>query len=358
MFLIGIWVILYVLSMLTLIFGINRLRLNTNQQKMAQIDEVTIVIPFRNEAHNLENFIRCLKEQSYQPAQWIFVNDHSSDLFVSHFEDLMDFPVRLLHLPEEQIGKKHAIRFGMDHVCTSFCITMDADVVFQKDYIKNLLLVPEAELIILPVRMTAKKWWQYFFTMEYRFTTMLNKGIAGWSRPVNCSGANLMIELASFEAIDDIDDHEHILSGDDMYTLRAFRENNKRIELLENEALVVETATPDTFQETMDQRVRWVSKSGNVADKLNNFLGIWAVGLHLYYLLLVLFSFFSGIYWLTITLVGFKFFLDFLLIVTDKQKNKPNDYLGLFLFEIAYPFYLFALLGFLMLNQPDWKGRN
>lgn len=358
MFLIGIWVLLYTLSILTLVFGINQLRLSRNEKKMAQIDEVTIVVPFRNEASNLGEFMRCLKEQSYQPAQWIFVNDHSSDGFERFFEDVEEYPIRLLHLPIEQEGKKHALRFGMDHVRTEYCITMDADVVFQKNYIKNLLLVPEAELIILPVRMTAEKWWQNFFTTEYRFTTMLNKGIAGWFRPVNCSGANLMIHLSSFEVIDDIEDHEHILSGDDIYTLRAFRMDNKRIEILENQALEVETKTPDSFQEAMDQRVRWMSKSAHVADQLNNFLGIWAVGLHMYYLLLLLFSFFTGIYWLTILLIVFKGGLDLLLIVTDTKQNKPKDYLGLLLFEVWYPFYLFALLGFLMLSQPDWKGRS
>lgn len=358
MFLIGIWVLLYVLSILTLVFGINRLRLHRNNQKMESIDEVTIVIPFRNESINLQRFIQCLKMQSYQPAQWIFVNDHSSDHFEQAFQELESFPIRVLHLPEEQQGKKRALRFGMDHVRTDYCITMDADVVFGKQYVKNLLLMPEAELLILPVQMTSEKWWQHFFSLEYLFTMVINKGIAGWARPVNCSGANLMIHLPSFEAIDDIDEHEHILSGDDIYTLRAFRQHHKRIEIIENEALQVKTATPATFQEVMDQRVRWAGKTAHVSDNLNSFLGIWAVGLHLYYLLLLLVSFFAGIYWLTCLFVVFKMGIDLVLLLTDLKKMTGKHWIGLILFELAYPFYLFALLGFLMVAQPEWKGRN
>jgi cellulose synthase/poly-beta-1,6-N-acetylglucosamine synthase-like glycosyltransferase len=339
------------------LFGINRLRMSRNSKKMMAIDEISIVIPFRNEAHNLEKLMECIYAQRYQPAQWIFVNDHSSDPYIDMIQKMDEFPIRLLHLPEEQRGKKRAIRFGMDHVRTAYCLTMDADVTFGKDYIKSLLLLPEAELLILPVEMTGTKWWQSFFTLEYLFTSLLNKGIAGWSRPVNCSGANLLIDVESFDQVDDIEEHDHILSGDDMYTLRAFRDAGKRIEILENEALKVETGTPNTLSAAMEQRVRWLGKTNHVADKLNNFLGIWAVGLHLYYFLLLIITFFAENYGLTFALIVFKFGCDYVLVRMDKKKLRSFDYLGLGLFEVFYPVYLFGLIGYLMVSQPEWKGR-
>ncbi len=357
MWLIGSWALLYILSILTLLFGVNRLRVSRNTKKMMAIDEISVVIPFRNEAHNLEQFLECIYAQRYQPAQWIFVNDHSSDSYIDLFKEMDAFPIRLLHLPEEQRGKKRAIRFGMDHVRTEYCLTMDADVSFGKEYMKSMLMLPEAELIILPVEMTGKHWWQSFFTLEYLFTTLLNKGIAGWARPVNCSGANLLIHVSSFDQVDDIDDHDHILSGDDIYTLRAFRGSGKRIEIVENEALKVETETPETISEVMEQRVRWVGKTNHVADSLNNFLGIWAVGLHLYYFLLLIITFFAGVYWLTFLIIAFKYGMDFMLVKMDKKQPSSFDLLGLGLFELFYPVYLFALLAYLMVSQPEWKGR-
>lgn len=357
MWLIGPWVLIYMLSILTLLFGVNRLRISRASKKMMSIDEITVVIPFRNEAHNLKAFMECIYAQRYQPAQWIFVNDHSSDAYIDLFNEMDGFPIRLIHLPEEQRGKKRAIRFGMDHVRTEYCLTMDADVEFGKDYMKSMLMLPEAELIILPVEMTGTKWWQSFFTIEYLFTNLLNKGIAGWARPVNCSGANLLIHVSSFDQVDDIEDHDHILSGDDIYTLRAFRASGKRIEIVENDALKVETETPGTLSEVMEQRVRWLGKTSHVADALNNFLGIWAVGLHLYYFLLQVITFFAGIYWLTLLLMAFKFGMDFMLVKMDKKQPERFDLLGLALFELFYPVYLFALLAYLMVSQPEWKGR-
>ena len=60
MWLIGTWALLYVLSILTLVFGVNRLRISRNSKRMMAIDEISVVIPFRNEADNLEKFLECI----------------------------------------------------------------------------------------------------------------------------------------------------------------------------------------------------------------------------------------------------------------------------------------------------------
>lgn len=357
MWLISGWFIAYSCSILGLIFGIQRLRSERTVKKAISIDQITVVIPFRNEAPNLVHFLNCIRSQKYQPVKWIFVNDHSTDDFRKTFVDMGHFPIRLLHLPDEQTGKKQAIRFGMDHVTTDYCLTMDADVQFGSDYVKQLLTVPAADLVILPVEMTTKRWWHSFFTLEYLFTTLLNRGIAGWSRPVNASGANLLFRVDVFESVDDFETHEHIASGDDIYTLRAFRDENKTIEIIENKALCVYTPTPDTIGQTMDQRVRWLSKTGHVGDKLNSFLGIWAVVLHLFYFLLLILTFFAPAIWLTILIIVLKTAFDFALIRMIREKWTIETISGLILFELFYPLYLFALLGSSLFAQPEWKGR-
>lgn len=357
MWLISGWFLAYACSIFGLIFGIQRLRAGRKAGKTLSIDQLTVVIPFRNEAQHLPEFINAIRSQKYQPVQWIFVDDHSSDDFRGLFAGLEQFPVRLLHLPDEQSGKKQAIRFGMDHCTTDYCLTMDADVTFGSDYMKHALAIPAADLVILPVEMTSKRWWHPFFTLEYLFTTLLNRGTAGWSRPVNASGANLLIRIGAFEEVDDLEDHRHIASGDDIYTLRAFRENGKSIEIVEDPALKVYTATPETIGQTMDQRVRWLGKTGHVGDNLNSFLGIWAVLLHLAYFLLLILTFFAPIRWMTILIIVVKAAFDFALIRMVREKWNAETVVGLLLFELFYPVYLFALLGSSLFAQPEWKGR-
>jgi poly-beta-1,6-N-acetyl-D-glucosamine synthase len=357
MWLISGWFIAYACSILWLIFGIQRLRSERTTRKSLSIDQLTVVVPFRNEAANLVHFLNCIRSQKYQPVQWIFVNDHSGDDFRGLFAGMGDFPVRLLHLPDEQQGKKRAIRFGVDHTTTDYCLTMDADVTFGSDYMKHMLAVPAADLVILPVEMTAKRWWHAFFTLEYQFTTLLNRGVAGWSRPVNASGANLLFRIDVFEEVDDFEEHEHIASGDDMYTLRAFREAGKCIEIVESDSLKVTTETPPTIGEVMDQRVRWLTKTGNVGDKLNNFLGFWAVALHLAYFLLLIITIFAPAIWLTTLTFTLKITFDFALIRTIRTKWNAEAVTGLILFELLYPVYLIGLLGSSVFSQPEWKGR-
>lgn len=351
------WLLVYALSITALIFGIQRLRLAREQKKQLSIDEISVIIPFRNESERLPEFLKCIHAQRYQPVQWIFVNDHSEDDWRSCFKGYESFPIRVLNLPEDQRGKKRAIRYGIDHATTDYVVTMDADVTFGKEYMKEMLIMPEAQMVILPVEMTAKSWWQQFFALEYLFTSLINKGAAGWFRPVNCSGANLLLEVKSFDEVDDIEEHDQILSGDDMYTLRAFRQAKKRVEIIESEALTVYTATPNTFSEVMEQRTRWVNKTGNVKDNFNSFLGIWAVLLHLFYFFLLIVTFFGNEAWVTLILIVIKGGIDMALLAMRKKKWTPELLLGLVLFECFYPFYLFALLGSVMFSQPEWKGR-
>lgn len=357
MWFVSIWFLLYAISIFGLIFGIQRLRLANSQKPQMSLDEVTVVIPFRNETKNIQKLISCIRSQRYQPAQWIFVNDHSDDDFLPFFKDLEHFPYRLLNLPPEQRGKKRAIRFGVDHVRTEYCLTLDADVWFGKEYIKSLLVMPEADMVILPVEMVGKRWWHNFFTLEYLFTTLINRGVSGWLRPVNCSGANLLFKVSSYDEVDDIEEHDHILSGDDMYALRAFREAGKKIEVAEIPQVKVYTETPETFAETMEQRVRWMNKTGNVGDSLNSFLGIWAVGLHLSYFLLLLLSWFAGAQWFTLLTILLKGSLDLALIRMDTKSLDAKTITGLLLFEFGYPIYILALIGNAMFTQPEWKGR-
>jgi cellulose synthase/poly-beta-1,6-N-acetylglucosamine synthase-like glycosyltransferase len=135
-------------------------------------------------------------------------------------------------------------------------------------------------MIVLPVMMRANRFWQLLFSIEYAITQLLNLGVSWWSRPINCSGANLLFRRETFLATDDFSTHHHVLSGDDIYALRAFRINKKSIRVVSEKSLAVTTSVPTTFSSVMDQRARWMNKSGDVADGLSNLLALWALVLH------------------------------------------------------------------------------
>lgn len=351
--LLSVWVVLYAVSIFALLFGITKLRQENYTRERESIHSLTVIVPFRNEANHLKQFLDCANAQTIQPSKWIFVNDHSND----EFEDLFygyDLPMELIHLDNE-FGKKKAIRKALESIETAYFLTMDADVVFGVSHIEQVMNCGGADLVILPVEMTETKWWHSFFTVEYLFTTLINKGVTGWARPVNCSGANLLIHTNSFRELDDIETHEQILSGDDMYTLRAFRNAEKDVRIVEDAKMTVFTKTPKTLQATLKQRVRWAAKTGNVGDDLNTFLGFWAVGLHLLYFLVVLVLVAYSAFVLCLLTIVVKFILDGLLLFSTQITWKKVG--GLMLFELFYPIYIFVLFFQMLFQEPEWKGR-
>lgn len=117
--------------------------------------------------------------------------------------------------------------------------------------------------------MNAHRFWQLIFSIEYAITQLLNLGVSGWIRPINCSGANLMFRRNTFLATDDFSTHQHVLSGDDLYTLRAFRKNKKSIHIVSNKSLAVSTSVPKQCQVLwINVHVGWINREMLLMDRV------------------------------------------------------------------------------------------
>lgn len=112
--------------------------------------KIAAIIPAHNEEHYIEQTLRSLVEQSYPIHQIIVVNDHSTDDTSDIVEHLMtSYPkIQLIHRESERMnvpGSKVVKAFNQglqeldldryDVVCK-----FDADLIFPKDYIEQLVL--------------------------------------------------------------------------------------------------------------------------------------------------------------------------------------------------------------------------
>jgi cellulose synthase/poly-beta-1,6-N-acetylglucosamine synthase-like glycosyltransferase len=213
-------------------------------------------------------------------------------------------------------------------------------------------------MIVLPIIMRANRFWQMLFSIEYAITQLLNLGVSWWSRPINCSGANLLFRRETFLATDDFSTHQHVLSGDDIYALRAFRLNKKSIRVVSEKSLAVTTSVPTTFSSVMDQRARWMKKSGDVADGLSNLLALWALVLHFSFFSIQIVLFVTGQFEIVCVLFAAKLVLDSLLVKNGNEPLRMRLFFGLILFELAYPLYLLVLLFWAKSGRVSWKGRD
>ena len=329
-------------------------------EKKISLDEVTLIIPFRNEEKRIDGLLQSLKVSSKLPAQIVFVNDHSDDLSCSKITEVLGKlnNLQLLSLPSGIFGKKQAIRYGVNLTKTEFVLTMDADVYFESTYFEELEKLAEADLYLLPAVLKATNPIHHLFEIDLLLINALNTGLNGLSRPLIASGANLLFKRKSFLEFDRFETHKHIPSGDDIYLLRDFRDAKADVRLVARRSFKVETETPQSFKEFIHQRIRWIAKTGNVKDQLSTILAIiqfifiisfWSIEIKLlveneYQSAFILFGLKTGLD----MLFFFNFFNEF---------NRLTAWLLIPIYQLIFPIYNLILLFLLPFFKPKWKGR-
>ncbi len=363
-FLIIIYLIVYGLIVGGVVFGGFLLHLQKSAQHRSgskiSAQEITVLIPFRNEEKRLDDLLTSILNSTKLPNKFIFIDDHSNDASTKLIQDrLGDFPFEILMLSKELSGKKKALRAAIQNCQTKFILTFDADISFQPSYFRLLEELEDADMYVLPAVLIGKPPVELFYELDVALANALNAGLSGLTRPIFSSGANFLFKRQAFDEVDDLESHVHMASGDDTYLLRDFRRNKKDVRLESNLNVAVKTDTPKSFNEFIDQRLRWVGKTTDLGDPLAT---VSAAGQFLFAI-----AFFGGLIY---ALIGGSWF-DFTLLLTAKIGLDLIFFLPFFLrtkrfltwclipiYELAFPIYS-IIIGILMLTyRPKWKGRE
>ena len=319
--------------------------------------QISVVIPFRNEANHLPTLIQSMNQLTLFPREIIWVNDHSEDNSVACLEQL-SIPIRskIIHLEPGDSGKKTALRAGISDAVGEFILTWDADIEVPKQFFVQLEATPETDLLILPVGMPARRLGQLFYELDYLYLNALNVAISGLSKPILASGANLLFNKEIFEAIDSFEQHQEIASGDDVFLLNDFKNASKRIEFSFHSNLVVQTNPPQTREAFIQQRLRWFGKTRSVGDFSATLMGLAGFIYHLGFWLVL----FSNIHWKQFCiLIGWKILLDFgILYPYSRIVNRKWNFLFIPFFSLFYPVYILGILSTNLFFEPNWKGRK
>lgn len=321
------------------------------------LDQISVIIPFRNEAENLTKLIDSINQQSRFPKHIYFVNDHSEDDGLSLIHDLKcDFSI--LEMPKNSFGKKEAIRFAFSHMKTDFVLTLDSDIELNDIYFESLEKLYIKDLLILPVVMKGKNFVQKLFELDYALSNAMNTSVSGLFRPFLASGANLLFKRSSFLKYDSFENHRTIASGDDIFLLYDFRRNNCSIELVTDMSCSVSTATPLSVKDFISQRLRWIGKGNKVGDQLSNGLALIAAMIHIGFSILLVLEIIHHKWIELILLVGLKMMLE-LVVYFPYFKNikRLKTWAMLTISTFIYPIYIVVLMVLLPILKPKWKNR-
>jgi len=327
---------------------------------------INVIVPFRNEAKNLEKLIISLQNQAYKDFEVTFINDHSVDnskeIIVEMLEKL-NLNWQLIDLTNRE-GKKAAIETGVKNAAAAIIITTDADCWMGPNWLNhiNKAFEKRIQMVVGPVRLTGEKTFLNLW-QELEFSTLIGTGGAmiNLNAPLMCNGANLAYRKTAFEKVKGFEGIDQSPSGDDELLMSKFnKEFPKGIRFVKHKEAVVATNPSKSWAEFMHQRKRWASKW-----KLNRRPTTMIV------VMLVLFFHLAFVVTLGLAVVGifplpiliflisikFVFELAFVKLVGSKLGNR-FDLISFTLSQVFYSFYtiLFGLLA--NFGNYKWKGRS
>ncbi len=323
------------------------------------LDEISVIIPFRNESQRIQRLIESLNASEKLPAELIFIDDHSEDNTCELILQSLHPDSQIIQMEEGIHGKKRAIEKGVNVAKGKYMLTLDADVYFSKDYFSRLEELSEADLYLLPAVLKAEKFWQHILEIDLLLINAINTGLSGLKRPIIASGANMLFKKESYLSFHKLESHIHVPSGDDIYLLRDFRKAQLDIRVLANRNFQVWTETPQSLNEFLHQRIRWIAKTGDVKDHLSTFLAAFQSVLTLSIIAIMMYAL-TCAKW---KLFGFVYFgktvVDMLLFGSFfLHFKRPIAYFLIPLYQFIFPIYNALLILILPFFKPKWKGRS
>ncbi|WP_114789898.1 glycosyltransferase [Niabella yanshanensis] len=240
----------------------------------------SIIIPARNEAHNIGALLDSILSQTYSRDLFevIVVDDHSTDATAAIVDGYEG--VRLIQLKEDHINsyKKKAIETGIAAAKNEWIVCTDADCMVSPDWLnvfasfiddKNPVFVAAPVSFIAGASKGKKESVLYIF-QALDFLTL--QGITGASvagkKHNMCNGANLAYKREVFYEVEGFKGIDTIASGDDMLLMhKIWKRYPEQIGYLKSKEAIVETEAAPTWKSFFNQRIRWASKATSYDDK-------------------------------------------------------------------------------------------
>jgi biofilm PGA synthesis N-glycosyltransferase PgaC len=357
--------LLYSVVILLLLHGFRGLKSPVHEQPVNK-EKVTVVIPFRNEAGQLQALIGDLLRQTCPGDLFsvILVNDHSTDgspaLVRSLISDRAGFSC--LDLPDGMNGKKAALLYANSHAETRWIIQTDADCRMEPGFIgAHMGFLEENPSDLVAGLVTTRKGSGGFLEAFERLDLL---GLAGagagsffYGRPMMCSGANLLYSKELYMETRGYDPVEKSASGDDMFLLIGARRLGRKLSFNPGRSSMARTKTTPEAATLVRQRMRWGSKSAYYGMADIQLLTLLVAMTTMVVLLSPLWMLlFPGSFRWFLPAVAIKTFVDFLMLTAVTGTTGQRATLRWFLpvSILYYPYMLVVITGSLF-GRSHWK---
>jgi cellulose synthase/poly-beta-1,6-N-acetylglucosamine synthase-like glycosyltransferase len=362
--------VIYFVLISSFIFGFEKIHLVKNKN-LEPKNRFSIIIPFRNEAHNLSNLIASLYNLNYPTNYFeiILVNDASTDDYKSVIDTFkkenLSLNIQFINsLRASNSPKKDALNTAIKKTNFNWIVTTDADCVVPNNWLNifNQHIEESKSLFIsAPVKFNDKNNFLYHF-QNLNLISLIGSTIGsfGIGKPIMCNGANLCYKKDAFLEVNGFEGNTKIASGDDVFLLEKMKTAfPNKISYLKSEEAIVETNSENTINSFLNQQIRWASKSTAYKSLFSKFVGITVLSMNLVLIILLIITITNPIFWkFLIVLFIQKLFIDFLLIYKTATFLKSMLSLKYYLItSILHPFFIIFIGISSFLKTYTWKGR-
>lgn len=324
---------------------------------------VSIIIPVRNEAHNISNLLKDLLSQNCKIKEIICVDDGSDD---GSREIIRSFPViykRNEKLPEGWKGKSWACQTGASEASGDILIFIDADVRLAKDAIAALLYAHENTKLPISVQPyhVVKKPYE-FISM---FFNIIQTGATGMcmGKRIKATGMFGPVFLVSKSVFNSLNGYEKVKGEtvEDFCLGKIYAKNDKRIELYLGGKLISFRMYPNGLSSLFEGWTKNFSKGAFAIRPWVLFLFIIWVTYITVLPIEIAFSIANGKYLILAILLA-------LYIVSILSLKTISNFLGSYplMCQIFFPLlmilfhlvFLYSFFAIYILKSTKWKGRK
>jgi len=370
---------IYLITILIFVFGFDRVSV-FKSKNLEPKTRFSIIIPFRNEAKNLHQLLSSIEGLNYPKAlfEFIFVDDGSADNsvdiinshLVNHKNTLgldcarPDISI-IKNIRTSNSPKKDAITVALNASKNEWIITTDADCTLPKNWLKTFdtyIQQNNCNMIVAPVTYEANKSFLHQFQL-LDFLSLQASTISGFGllQPFLCNGANLVYRKSVFEKVDGFKNNNSIASGDDIFLLEKFLKFKKsKVNYIKSAEVIIKTFPVNTFNNLLNQRVRWASKTASYNLFFGKLIGVIILLGNCFIAVIPLLLIFSVISMTTaITYVFLKFIFDYFLIKRVSNFYKQNlHFLSYLASSVCYPYFTILIFLRSIFSNYNWKGRT
>ena len=351
---------------LILIYSNGITRLFKPRTKVVSFIKFSLLVPFRNEAHNLNELIASINKLEYpkEHLELIFINDHSTDNSIEVIKKSLNqqFDFHLLELDQETTGKKAAIYNAVQEARHPYIACTDADCTLPPDWlnIQNIVFQLSAcdFLAGLVVNEKKKGFLNSFLFYEQLSLSLSAAGSFGINQPTFCSAANMSFKKEVYPSKREL--HPDLSSGDDVFLVHALKKRKKKLHFMVDERHLVKTKAMENISDAWNQKKRWAAKSIKYTDFFSILTAMLVYLCNSALTMLIALSLFNLAY-LPLVFASFilKTSIDMLLFKAIRRfKQIPFSIIEMAATQFLFAIYVTIVAPFAIFGSFKWKGRR